>query len=123
MVRCRAARGGLPVGNGTMGTLVWTSPSAVKTQINRVDVFANDSYSNSFNERHLDYGYACGLLDIDFAGFSEDVFDGGTKQHLKLYTAEGEIRATKLTAAFLPVREWMFLFSRWMTKEPIVVRV
>ena len=106
------SEGGLPVGNGTMGTLVWTSPSAVKTQINRVDVFANDSYSNSFNERHLDYGYACGLLDIDFAGFSEDVFDGGTKQHLKLYTAEGEIRGNQAGSSFFACEGMdVFVFS------------
>ncbi|MHC4240457.1 MAG: glycosyl hydrolase family 95 catalytic domain-containing protein, partial [Planctomycetota bacterium] len=45
---------GLPVGNGTMGSLVWTSPSALKFQINRVDVYANNSYTNSFNRRDWD---------------------------------------------------------------------
>ena len=33
---------GLPIGNGTMGTLMWTTPNAMHMQINRVDVFAND---------------------------------------------------------------------------------
>src|SRR5882724_8333342 len=39
---------GLPVGNGRMGSLVWTTPSALKFQINRVDVFAQDSSTTSF---------------------------------------------------------------------------
>jgi hypothetical protein len=57
---------GLPVGNGRMGSLVWTSPSALKFQINRVDVYANNSYSKSFNRRDWDYAYGCGSVDIDF---------------------------------------------------------
>src|SRR6478609_1068459 len=43
---------GIPVGNGRMGTLVWTTPAALRFQINRVDVYANNSASNSFNERN-----------------------------------------------------------------------
>jgi len=35
------------VGNGRMGSLVWTSPSALKFQINRVDVFSVDGGSDS----------------------------------------------------------------------------
>jgi hypothetical protein len=31
---------GQPIGNGRMGTMVWTSPNAIHLQINRVDVFA-----------------------------------------------------------------------------------
>ncbi len=31
---------GQPIGNGRMGTMVWTSPDAIHLQINRVDVFA-----------------------------------------------------------------------------------
>lgn len=42
---------GIPVGNGRMGSLVWTVPDALKFQINRVDVYGNDSYTNSFFER------------------------------------------------------------------------
>lgn len=96
----RRSEGGLPIGNGTMGTLVWTSPSALKMQINRVDVFANDSYSNSFNERHMDYGYGCAYVDIDFANFSKDVFNGNTRQHLSLYSAEGSISGGNVHASF-----------------------
>lgn len=31
---------GQPIGNGTMGTMVWTTPDAIHFQINRSDVFA-----------------------------------------------------------------------------------
>ncbi|MBW7456330.1 hypothetical protein ACFOLF_00715 [Paenibacillus sepulcri] len=82
----KRSEGGLPLGNGRMGSLLWTSPSAIKFQINRVDVFANDCSTNSFNERHSDYAYACGFVDIDFVDYGEDVFhDGGIKQHLSLF--------------------------------------
>ncbi len=57
---------GIPVGNGRMGTLVWTTPTQVRMQINRVDVYANNCATNSFFERHNDYCGGCGYVDIDF---------------------------------------------------------
>ena len=48
---------GLPIGNGTMGSLVWTSPYGLKLQINRVDVYANGCETNSFFRRHHDHAY------------------------------------------------------------------
>src|SRR5262245_12338219 len=39
---------GMPIGNGRMGTLVWTTPVSLRMQINRVDVYGNDSTTNSF---------------------------------------------------------------------------
>ena len=36
---------GMPIGNGRMGTLIWTEPTTLKTQINRVDVFGNNKDS------------------------------------------------------------------------------
>ena len=38
---------GMPVGNGRMGSLVWTTPTALKFQINRVDVFAQNCETDS----------------------------------------------------------------------------
>lgn len=77
---------GLPVGNGRMGSLVWTTPYALRLQINRVDVYANNSYSNSFFERHGDYCGGCGFVDIQFGGAREEVFpESGFPQHLSLY--------------------------------------
>lgn len=75
---------GMPVGNGTMGSLVWTTPSAIRFQLNRVDVFANNSDSNNFYERHTDYCGGVGFVDVDF--LSEDIFiETDFRQHLSLY--------------------------------------
>ena len=77
---------GLPIGNGRMGTLAWTSPTALKFQINRVDVFSNDSRTRSFIERHSDYCCGVGFVDIDFVDFGDDVFpEERTVQHLSVY--------------------------------------
>src|SRR5512139_1759872 len=46
---------GMPIGNGRMGSLIWTIPNVLKLQINRVDVFGNDRSSNSFPQRYTDY--------------------------------------------------------------------
>src|SRR4029078_10051094 len=51
---------GMPIGTGRMGTLIWTSPSAIRMQINRVDVHAMDSTTFSFGRADTDYGYGCG---------------------------------------------------------------
>src|SRR6478672_11723764 len=57
---------GMPIGNGHMGSLVWTTPTQLRFQINRADVYANNSATNSFFERHNDYCGGCAYLDIDF---------------------------------------------------------
>ena len=76
---------GLPVGNGRMGSLVWTTPTALRLQINRVDVFASNCATNSFPERHSDYCGGCGFVDVDFIDYGEDVFNEQTRQHLSCY--------------------------------------
>ncbi|MHC4637396.1 MAG: glycosyl hydrolase family 95 catalytic domain-containing protein [Planctomycetota bacterium] len=85
---------GLPLGNGRMGTVVWTTPSSLKFQINRVDVYANNRNTKSFNKRHkslvsvvgCDYCGGCGFVDIDFVDFGPDAFDPeDTLQHLSVY--------------------------------------
>jgi hypothetical protein len=86
---------GMPVGNGRMGSLVWTTPVSLKMQINRVDVFAVDKNTTSFPRRHTDYASGCGYVDINLVDYGEDVFSGEAfRQHLGLYdglmTAEGK---------------------------------
>lgn len=77
---------GMPIGNGRMGSLVWTTPSSLKFQINRVDIFGNNSASNNFFERNTDYCSGVGLVDIDFVTWGENVFtEPGFKQHLSCY--------------------------------------
>lgn len=85
---------GLPIGNGRMGSLVWTTPAALKFQINRVDVFATNSSTCSFPRRHTDYASGCGYVDINLVDFGKDIFTGAAfRQHLGVYdglmTAEG----------------------------------
>ncbi len=75
---------GIPIGNGRMGTLVWTTPTQLRFQINRVDVYGSNCASNSFFERHTDYCGGCAFVDIDFhpaAPFPET----GFRQHLSVY--------------------------------------
>ena len=86
---------GQPIGNGRMGTLVWTTPSTLKMQINRVDVFAENRDTSSFPERHTDYGSGCAYADIDLVDFGPDVFaPPDFEQHLSVYdgllTAKGK---------------------------------
>jgi len=93
---------GLPVGNGTMGSLIWTTPSSLKFQINRVDVYANNSYTTSFNRRDWDYAYGCGFVDIDFVDFGEDVFNNEkTLQHLSVYDGLATVKGNGVTAEVL----------------------
>lgn len=105
---------GLPVGNGTMGSLVWTSPKQLKFQINRVDVYANNSASHSFNKCNRDYGYACGFVDIDFVDFGEDVFPKErTIQHLSVYDGLVTVDGKDITAEVLG----------WHERDVMAIRV
>jgi hypothetical protein len=79
---------GIPLGNGRMGSLLWTTPSAVKLQINRVDLHAMDDTSFSFARADSDYGYGCGYIDINLVQAGPDVFGGKPfRQHLSVYDA------------------------------------
>lgn len=97
---------GLPVGNGRMGTLVWTTPAAMKFQINRADVFAVNRSTNSFPQRHTDYASGCGYVDISFVDFGEDVFAGSAfQQHLSVYDGTMTARGRGITARVLAWHE------------------
>jgi hypothetical protein len=119
---------GMPIGNGRMGTLVWTVPSALRMQINRVDVFANGCSSHSFFERNTDYCGGCGFVDIDFGVSSEEVFpSNGTTQHLSCYdgivTVEGQgvtVRAMALNGPDVIVLQ---VDDRRTKPEPISVNL
>ena len=125
-----AARGeeGIPVGNGRMGSLVWTIPDAMKFQINRVDVYGNDSYTNSFFERHSDYAGGCGFVDIEFGDLGEDVFPvTGFPQRLFVYDGLLELNGKDVTARVLawPVKDVMAveIDDRRSLPEPIKVNL
>lgn len=83
----------MPVGNGVMGTLVWTTPHTVAMQINRTDVYASDGSSMSFPARDSDYGYGCGYVELDFYRFGAPAFDP-SQIHLKLDIENGVLTVT-----------------------------
>jgi Glycosyl hydrolase family 95 catalytic domain len=77
---------GMPVGNGRMGSLVWTTPTQLKFQINHANVYGINRQTDSFPTRHSDYATSCGYVDISFVDYGNDVFAGDDfHQHLALY--------------------------------------
>jgi hypothetical protein len=94
---------GMPVGNGVVGSLVWTTHTAQHFQLNRVDVFGNNSASNNFFERHTDYCNGIGYVDLDFASGVEGIFTTPEfQQHLSCFdgivTLKGKSVSTKTIA-------------------------
>src|SRR5260221_9554872 len=67
---------GLPIGNGRVGTLVWTTPSALHYQINDVDLFCFGKDTLASPKGHNDYSSGCGYLDISLVDYGKDVFAG-----------------------------------------------
>jgi hypothetical protein len=117
---------GLPVGNGTMGSMVWTTPGALRLQINRVDVYANNKNTNSFNKRNTDYCGGCGFVDVDFVDFGEDVFpEERTVQHLSVYdglvTVEG--RGVEARVLAWHERDVMAIRVSDQRAEPASIRI
>lgn len=119
---------GIPVGNGRMGSLVWTAPDALKFQINRVDVYGNDSYTNSFFERHSDYCGGCGFVDIELGDLGEDVFPAvGFAQRLSVYDGLLDLNGKGITARVLawPAQDVMAveIDDRRATPEPVKINL
>jgi hypothetical protein len=106
----RRSEEGMPVGNGQMGSLVWTTPSSLRLQINRVDVFAVDGRTASFPVVDSDYAGGCAYVDINVASAGEDVFTPGTfNQHLSIYDGIMSVTGKGLKARVLawPARDVM----------------
>ena len=76
---------GQPVGNGKMGSLIWTNPQAISYQINRIDLFSINADTRTFDGTPRDYCGGSGLVDIDFQS-NESIFtDENFHQHLSCY--------------------------------------
>jgi hypothetical protein len=106
---------GMPLGNGRMGSLVWTTPESLRFQINRVDVYANNSCTNSFFERHNDYCGGCGYVDIDFG---KEVFpESGFTQRLSVY--DGLLTVGDASLLAWPVQDVMAV----QVKVPVQVNL
>jgi len=105
---------GLPIGNGRMTTLVWTERNAIKLQVNRVDVFATNSHTESlidapptpylFAAGYQDYCCGCGFVDIAFEGPVATGIRSGPfppqdlKQHLSVYDAVASMEGSGFRA-------------------------
>src|SRR3989337_437057 len=78
---------GLPVGKRVMGTMVWTSPSGIRFQINRNDVFAvNKQHAAGAQFGSTDYCGTCAQVTVDVGGQSFEASDA-FEQRLLLYDA------------------------------------
>ena len=104
---------GMPIGNGRMGTLVWTTPSALRFQINRVDVFAINSASDSFPQRHTDYCGGCAFVDIDFDDYRNAFPAEQTRQHLSCSNGLVTVTAPGVSAEVLA----------WNKRDVIAIQV
>jgi hypothetical protein len=94
------AERGLPVGNGRMGTLLWTAPeqSKLHMQVNHTDVFAfRNSSASTRRDRgltatdpgHEFYCNGCGFVDIDMG---ENVFtETAVHNYLTVYDAVAKV--------------------------------
>jgi len=82
---------GQPIGNGRMGSMVWTSPEALHLQINRVDVFAvNRDHQGMPGQRGSATDYCGGIAGVTVQFGGQPFAPGGTsfRQRLSLENAE-----------------------------------
>ncbi|MGH9665287.1 MAG: glycosyl hydrolase family 95 catalytic domain-containing protein, partial [Bryobacteraceae bacterium] len=117
---------GIPVGNGRMGTLVWTTPTEMRFQINRADVYANSCASNSFNERNNDYCSGCAYADVDFGGTGNAPFpESGFAQRLSVYDGLLAIEGKDVEARVFawPARDVVVIAVNDHRPAPAPVRV
>lgn len=114
---------GIPVGNGRMGSLVWTTPSRLHFQINRCDVYANNCSTNSFVEVHDDYCGGCAFLDIEFEGHPFP--ESGFHQRLSVYDGALAIDGDGLSIHVVPSMEQdafaITVSPRWPLEQRISV--
>ena len=78
---------GTPIGNGMMGTTVWTTPGSVRFHLNRRDLFSSDRNHAGSHRSPVDYRGGCARLEVNAGG---QAFAAGDafRQHLSLYDAE-----------------------------------
>jgi len=94
---------GQPIGNGTMGTMVWTTPDSIRFQINRTDLFAvnkghmgHDAWRGA-GSGPTDYGGGVAQITLSVEG---DPFRAGEAflERLSLYDAEVRIEGAGVRA-------------------------
>src|SRR6185437_1140458 len=101
-------------------------PSALHFQINRVDVFGENSYTVSFPQADSDYAAGCGYVDINLVEAGDDVFAGRSfHQHLGLYDGLMTAIGGGVTARVIawPQRDVMAVEIDDERREPAAVSV
>ena len=103
----KRSEAGLPVGNGRMGSLVWTSGDSLHFQINRPDVFA----VNKDSAYTVDYCGGVAKVDVNFGSqvFPADNVD----QHLSIYDGVVSVGSGPARAEVLA----------WHERDAMAVRV
>ena len=87
---------GIPIGNGRMGSLVWTTPAALKLQINRVDIQPMNRARDRFSSATATTWADAGFVDLELAGAGADAFAAdGTTQRLSVYEGLLDVKATE----------------------------
>ncbi len=81
---------GQPIGNGRMGTLIWTSPGAVHLQINRNDVFTVNRNHDGAQFGPTDYCGGCASVVLELGG-KPFAANRAFRQRLSLYDAEAHV--------------------------------
>lgn len=115
---------GMPVGNGRMGSLVWTTPASIHFQINRVDVFGMGNNTNSFPAGHTDYSNGCAFLDINIIDYGPDVYTGNSfNQHLSVFEGLATVKGSGVASRVLVWNEKDVLDTgnimvRWSGRAP-----
>ena len=59
---------GTPIGNGMMGTTVWTTPDSVRFHLNRRDLFSSDRNHAGSHRSPVDYRGGCARLEVNVGG-------------------------------------------------------
>ena len=93
---------GIPIGNGRMGTLVWTTPNAIHYQINRVDAFVMGCNTSNFQDGHNNFSNGLGYVDFQVQDYGDDVFTGNAfNQRLSVYDGLTSVTGNGLSARML----------------------
>ena len=111
---------GHPIGNGVMGTQVWTTDDSLEFQINRTDLFAtNNEHSGKYgdwrDENGTDICGACARISVGVGG---PVFkgDGEFRQRLSIYDARDVIQGNNVRAQIFVASNRDLMVLQW--KQP-----
>ena len=110
---------GIPIGNGRMGTLVWTTPNAIHYQINRVDAFTMGCNTSNFQDGHNNYSNGLGYVDFRVQDYGDDVFAGNAfNQYLSVYDGLTTVTGNGLKVRMLNLMEGDVIAAEFDDQRP-----